>query len=303
VQGYLSKAFAGSFEDQGSLLRLRRCEGWILRRRIPGTDYCDAMGLYQLFACPRWDRLSEDLDALEGSLVSLVAVPDPFGQHDLKLLRSAFGNIVVPFKEHLTIDARKPLSVSQHHRYYARRAHKAIAIDQVEPAATFASEFAPAYDNLVQLRNLSGIKALSPKALRLQLAVPGAIAFRARSDGEVVGGQIWYIADEVAYSHLTAVTKRGYSLRASYAIYDAAIETLRTRVRWFDLGGAAGAEARADGGLASFKKGWSNDRRTAYLCGRILDPRVYARLAPPYCPGAYFPEYRAGELAPISRHA
>jgi len=261
------------------------------------------MGLYPLFACARWDRLSEDLDALEGSLVSLVAVPDPFGQHDLKLLRSAFGNIVVPFKEHLTIDAKKPLSVSQHHRYYARRAHKGVAIDQVEPAATFASEFAPAYDNLVQLRNLTGIKALSPKALRLQLAAPGAIAFRARSGGEVVGGQIWYVANEVAYSHLTAVTQRGYSLRASYAIYDAAIETLRTRVRWLDLGGAAGAEARADNGLASFKKGWSNDRRTAYLCGRTLNPRAYARLAPPHSPGAYFPEYRAGELALIGGHA
>jgi len=69
----------------------------------------------------------------------------------------------------------------------------------------------------------------------------------------------------------------------------------RSGVLVVNLGGGAGLIESADDGLARFKRGWSNDRRTAYLCGRILDRRKYRELASRKAPNgsSFFPAYRA----------
>jgi hypothetical protein len=36
-------------------------------------------------------------------LVSLVAVTDPFGAYDIELLKGAFRDLIVPFKEHYIV--------------------------------------------------------------------------------------------------------------------------------------------------------------------------------------------------------
>ena len=117
----------------------------------------------------------------------------------------------------------------------------------------------------------------------------------ASRNGEPLGGQVWYICGEVAYSHLTALTPEGYRLRASYAIYAAAIDTLCPQVRWLDLGGGAGLQCNTSDGLAVFKRGWANDERATFLCGRILDHRRYAMLTAQCPANGYFPAYRASE--------
>ena len=60
----------------------------------------------------------------------------------------------------------------------------------------------------------------------------------------------------------------------------------------------AGASDDDDDTLGRFKRGWSRERRLAYLCGRTLNPQEYARLVAGRAEtdSSYFPAYRAGEL-------
>ena len=94
-----------------------------------GTGHPDAMGLYPLLACRDWRGLKADLDLLAGRLVSIVAVPDPFGDFDTALLNAAFRDVVRPFKPHFVIDTTKPMTMARHHRYYARRAEKTVEVN------------------------------------------------------------------------------------------------------------------------------------------------------------------------------
>jgi hypothetical protein len=107
----------------------------------------------------------------------------------------------------------------------------------------------------------------------------------------------------VAYSHLAASTEAGYAAGAQYGLYYSAIRAFRDGispgVRWVQLGAGAGLSANADDGLTQFKKGWANDSRPAYFCGRILDPDRYAQFSRDAGveKSSYFPAYRQGEMA------
>jgi hypothetical protein len=86
---------------------------------------------------------------------------------------------------------------------------------------------------------------------------------------------------------------------AAYALYGAALEWFAGRVRWLNLGGAAGSSVGdVTDGLTQFKRGWSTETRTAYFCGRIFNPEHYVALtgAADLPPGGHFPAYRAGEF-------
>ncbi len=62
-----------------------------------------------------------------------------------------------------------------------------------------------------------------------------------------------------------------------------------------DLGGAPPGPAGE--GMAAFKRGWTGLTAPAWLCGRVLDPVAYARLAPEADPAGWFPAYRRGEFS------
>ena len=275
--------------------------GWLLQRPIGDSGRHDAMGLYPLFACADWSRLQGDLDSIGTRLVSVVLVTDPFGDHQPTDLRHSFVDLVRPFKAHLVADLHKSDFVSAHHRYYARRALKDLRVEVSLEPAQHLDEWLRLYACLRERHGLQGLKAFSREAFALQLRVPGIVMLRATAlaDGATVGAQLWYEDGEVAYSHLTAVDDAGYRLRASYALYDAAINHFRGRVRWLDLGAGAGVGDGAADGLAEFKRGWANDSRTAYLCGRTFDASASQQLARAcgISETAYFPAYRQGEFA------
>jgi hypothetical protein len=152
---------------------------------------------------------------------------------------------------------------------------------------------------LTERHGIDGIKAFSAVAFREQLAVPGIVALRAVADGEVVGGHLWYVQGDVAYSHLAASSPRGYDLDASYALYWYALHHFRGIVRWLNLGAGAGLDPQGDDGLTRFKRGWSSDTRLAFFCGRIFDRSRYQEVVRMRGGPAtsYFPAYRWGEFA------
>jgi hypothetical protein len=295
--GYDHPAYPASLSGFGRPQRLPRSGGWILVRDIPGTDLQDGLGPYPLFACPDWAGLPADLGSLPG-LVSLALVPDPFGGHDEALLRSCFDR-VRPFKDHYVIDLSADRIGSGHHRARARKALAAVTVEHCPEPGAVASQWVELYAELIRRHRLRGIKAFSPQALTDQLDVPGTILFRARVGDRPVGMFVLYARGEVAYHHLSAQNAEGYELGASYALHARAIDWLRGRARWLDLGAGAGVTADPTDGLSRFKRGWATGTRTAYFCGRVFDPDRYAALVRRSgCPPTdYFPAYRAGELA------
>jgi Acetyltransferase (GNAT) domain len=301
--GYRHPAYATSFADIATAREMPCCGGWILERTIPGTDLLDGMGCYPIFACRDWDGLPRDLPPLADRLVSLTLVTDPFGAFTEGTLRDSF-DVILPYKQHYVTDLDLPVSrlTSVRHRRNTARALRGVRVETCPEPLDMLPEWIALYDYLVARHGITGIRAFSRAAFAVQLAVPGMMMFKAVSNDAVVGLHLWYIDGEVAYGHLGATSASGYELMASYALYQYAIEQLRGRVRWLDLGSSAGSVAAESGsGLRAFKAGWSTGTRPTYLCGRIFQPDRYARLVAErrVGPTSYFPAYRRGEFGAV----
>lgn len=295
VVGYQHPAYAQSLGEFGTPLRLDASGAWLLARRVPAGTDTDAMGCYPLFSARNWQGLGEDLHALSPSLVSVALVADPFGDYSPNQLHGWFER-VVPFKKHYIADFSRPLSISKHHKYYAKRAASLVKVEVGPVKEGFCSEWTNIYESLVKRHRLSGIKAFSRAAFEAQLQVPGMIAIRAVENGVLVGAHLWYEQQGVAYSHLAAASSRGYELSCSYAIYSAALEYFTTRVKYVDFGAGAGTD-KGNEGLSHFKSGWSNSTQPAYFCCRVLNPGRYEALSRGIQDNGYFPLYRSGEFA------
>lgn len=298
--GYLHHAYAESLTEFGRPVFLPASQGWILQRQIPGTPYHDAMGCYPLFTCRDWSRLETDLASIGTDLVSLALVADPFGDYEDTSLKRCFST-VFPFKEHFIVDLSLPVSrsISAHHRYYGRKAQRAVRVELCPDPTRFLDEWLVLYENLKVRHGIRGIAEFSTRAFEVQLRVPGAVMFRGVCDGNTVGMMIWYVCGRKGYWHLSAYSQVGYQLRASYALLSYAIEYFGAEgCRWLDLGANAGISGNPTDGLAQFKRGWATGTRPTYFCGHILDRDKYAEICRQRNgdPTKYFPAYRSEEV-------
>jgi len=299
ITGYLHPLYAASFAEFGTPSELPECGGWILERKILGFPYRDAMGCYPLFACKDWTHLSEDIKKLEGDLVSLSMVTDPFGNYDTNLLRKCFQDIVYPYKEHFIVDLHYPINsiVSKHHGDYARKALKVMTVELCLEPSRYINDWVNLYSVLIARHDIKGIARISLEAFSKQLDVPGIVVFRAVHEGDTVGMVLWYTYEDRSYPFLGAYSSLGYELHSSYALLWFAIDYFKNKVQWLDLGASAGVKNITSDGLAQFKKGWSTGTRTVYFCGRILNPKRYKEilLTKQIASNDYFPAYRYGE--------
>ena len=301
VTGYLHPGYAESLAEFGTPRVLPRCQGWILERHIPGVSDRDAMGCYPLFACQDWSLLHLDLEAIGSDLVSLALVTDPFGEYDEAYLHRCFGDVVIPFKAHFVVDLSGPIDEigGRRRRKHARRALRKVQVEVSEAPTQFVEEWVALYDALIERHDIRGLRAFSRTAFTTQLGIPGMAMFRAVYQGAAVGAQLNFVQGDVVYAHLAAFSSVGYEVGASYALDWATIEYYVDKVRWLDLGGGTGIAKDATDGLSQYKRGWCTGTRTAYFCGRILDPRTYARMVQTNgVPSTgYFPAYRWSEFA------
>ena len=83
---------------------------------------------------------------------------------------------------------------------------------------------------------------------------------------------------------------------APNAVKWAAFQHFAPLIRWVSLGGSTG-DPGTPTGLDAFKRGWSNQTRKSYFCGKILNPKAYAELAAKQAAldPAWFPAYRSGD--------
>ncbi len=286
-------AYAESLSEIGAPRLLPRCGGWILERQIPHSPHLDAMGCYPLFACPDWNRLHDDLESLENSLVSVALVTDPFGDYDPDYLRECFPDVAKPFKEHFVVDlSRAPTTfVHSHHQRNVRKALREI--DSLE-------EWTTLYASLVDKHKITGMAAFSRESFGKQLLVPGIVVIGAVHNNATVGMLLWYRQGNRAYYHLGAYNSRGYELGASFALFDYSIRYFAEHgFAWLNLGSGAGVATGGEQGLNRFKQGWSTGIRSAYFCGRILDRERYRQICETtgLQPTRYFPAYRVGEFS------
>lgn len=296
TMGYAHPLYASSLREFGEPRELPRCGGWILVRPIPGTPYKDAMGCYPLFACRDWRKLHEDMEQIGSDLVSLALVPDPLLGVDPGYLEQHF-DLVKPFKTHYMVDLSQPLEkfVGKTHRKNACKALKAMDVEICSQPIQYLDDWVRLYDNLIKKHDIKGINAFSPRCFEAQLNMPGMTAFIGRMEGEIVGATLVLRRDQVAYFHLSAYTLEGYKIRASYGTHwKALVCGYEQGIRYFNLGGIAGTKEDPKNGLAEFKRGWSNDQRIVYFCGRVFDRKKYESLCQRRY--GYFPGYRRGEL-------
>ncbi len=266
--------------------------GATVRVRRFGPGLHDAAGAYPV--CP----IRSDADVPAGlailrawGLVSVVLVTDVLCGPPAQAL--APFDVARPFKKHWLVDLARP-SISKHHRYEIRRAARACVVDEVR-LVDHLDAWNTLYGALVARHRITGVQAFSRAAFEALARHPSIVTLRAREvDGPVLGMHVFALGDGTVHSHLAATSGRGYDLGAGYAIHAAALERFRGR-GLMDLGGAAGLEEE-DTGLARFKAGFASETREAWLCGAVLDPRRYGRLAAGR-EGGYFPIYRAPDLA------
>jgi hypothetical protein len=280
---------------------LPRSRSWILERAIPGAEQRDAMGPYPLFACPDWSRLAEDLDELEGQIVSLVLVTDPFHPAEEKLLARLFSDRALRFKDHFIVDVTLPFErrASEHHRRYARAARRNLTIEHCADPMSVAVDWIRLYVHLIERHDIRGITRFSPALLEQQLALPDLFAFRASDAEGAVAMALFLRAGDHAYYHLGASSPRGYAQRASFGLFALALEHLADRgVRCVDLGAGPSTAAGEGEGLVRFKRGFATGSLPTWLCGRIFDREAYAALVSRHGggdDGSFFPAYRRGD--------
>ena len=301
--GYMHPHYAHSLSEFGTPRELPHCGGWILERPIPGTPYKDAMGCYPLFVCRDWTRLSEDLEQIGSGLVSLTLVTDPFAEMTSDCLKWYF-DVVRPLKKHYVANLSYPLDsfidkTHCSHYYYAQRSLEQMEVFICSEPIKYLNEWVKLYDNLISRHNINGIITFSPKSFETQLKLPGVVMVIGLYKEEIVGAGIVLIQGQLAYYHLAAYSNTGYKIRASYGIFWKLFGYLQEQgVRFLDIGGTPGIEDDPKDGLARFKKGWSNETRLVYLCGRVFNHDRYAEIvkAKGVSDTDYFPAYRQGEF-------
>jgi hypothetical protein len=300
VTGYAHPGYAESLMDFGTPRELPHSGGWLLERGIPGSASRDGMGCYPLFACRHWSGLPMDLDALEGKLVSVALVPDPFGNFDKEMLDECFDKVTF-FKQHFVSDLSEPVEsiVSRHHRYKARKALGSVRVQVCQDPLKVLDEWVSLYAALTEKHGISGMRAFSRTVFEKQLVIPGMVVLRAERQGATVAANLFYVQGATAYDHLTASNPEGYRLGASYALKWCAILHFMGKTRWIDWGGGKGTSVDDSDGLTVFKKGWAQKTRPVYICGKILDRARYGEIVKEKGleHSRYFPAYRDGEFS------
>ncbi len=254
----------------------------------------DASGTYPIAAMADDADLPGGLERLRRSgLIAVTLVMDDFHRPSLFELQKHF-SVVRPYKTHYIRRQALPFAYGRHHRYEVARAVRKVSVRQFDLADHYP-EWLALYGNLVQRHRLTGVHDFPLNHFEALQKLPGATTIGAWLDGALVSAHIWVGDGQRVHSHLAASSSEGYAAGAAYAVYDASIQHFAASELLNFGGGAVMGDDPRDG-LAAFKRNFSNESATAYICGAILDGAHYDKLVGQrgLVPGAaFFPAYRA----------
>ncbi len=297
---YRSPDYGRSFASRFDVITTLSAPATWLRRPVDGTGSFDFAGAYPCISLPDYSALDAALDELkEAGGVSVVFVTNAFDDAAIANVADRSDRLALcrPFKTHhvVAFDGPWRRHLSAHHERELKAARKQpLAARVVETTPGYAGTFWPLYEVLIDRHDISGVQALGPEIIAAQCGLPGTVAVEIVDGDEVIASSLWVHDDREAHIHLHAQTPDAYSRRASYLLYEAALDFLSERVERVDLGGGAGFTDNAEDGLSRYKKGWSNATARTYLCGAILDPVRYDALthARGSADAEFFPKYR-----------
>lgn len=291
---YADPGYLESLSEFGTLVwGAKSGSGW-LSRNIPGTPLADLAAPYPLLQCTDWLELESELGAMGESRVSAVAVADPLTAPESITLRQIFPDLCRPYKEHylVTLDRGYEGPYADGHRRNLERARKSVRFETSPPSSDALMDWIRLYSDLIDRHGIAGVAAFSPRSFAKLFSVGGLRIDRAIHHGQTVAMALWLVAGNRAYYHLGAANAEGYRLRANFGLFDQALQSFAENgIEHVLLGAGAGVFGDLNDGLSRFKSGWSNETRTAYLCGRIFDPAAYSRLGGNSESG-FFPAYR-----------
>jgi hypothetical protein len=298
MQGYLHPLYAQSFSEIGEPIFLPKSKGWLIKRKIPGTPYFDAMGPYPLFFCENWNELIYDFSPLKEELISISLVIPPFSNFDEEKYAQYF-DIFTSFKDHYIADLSTPVEkiISKTRRKDIRKAKNKLIVELQFPPNINIDEWEYLYTCLISRHRINGFRTFSKFSFEKQLSIPNTHYFRVLQDGLVVGGNIYFIQDHIAYAHLSAFTEIGYDLGAPYAVKGFAMNYFQEKIQFINFGGSTGKQNERNG-LDEFKKGWSNRVEKSYFCGKVLNKDRYQELNQRRFKNKtdWFPSYRTNDF-------
>lgn len=287
---YAALEYGEALGHIGQCIAVPEWDSFVLSRALRHGDGEDAIGSYPLATLARDADLRAGLKRLaEMGLVSLILVPDPFHAPDRAQCERAL-DVCRPFKTHYLVDPAHSIEPTKHHRDRLRRGMRRCRVRQAR-LADHLSAWKALYSGLAQKHDIRGAAAFAPRYFEMLAANPLMTTFAAFVGEEIAAMTIWFAYDGVVYNHLTASNAAGYANGANFALYGAAIEHFRGE-GVIDLGGGSGFRDDPDDGLAAFKRGFSNARTQALICGAILDRERYRELARAKTNTDFFPAYR-----------
>jgi hypothetical protein len=299
IHPYATEAYARSLGHWGEAVPVPEWGCHVILRGVhEGADGeqggSDASGTYPVAVIAADADLPGGLERLRRlGLVSITLVLDDFHRPPLSEIKKHF-SVVNPFKTHYIHRNALPFEYGKHHRYEVSRALKAVTVGQLE-LGNHVSEWLELYTNLTKRHGLAGIHDFPLSHYQALHQLSGTATIGAWLDGVLVSAHIWVSDGKYVHSHLAASSDDGYRAGAAYAVYDASIHHF-AYTELLNLGGAAGASDDPHDGLARFKRGFSNEPASAYVCGAILDRARYDKLVRQSgvpSDTLFFPAYRA----------
>lgn len=287
---YSSRQYMEALAQGSPLIEFSKDSGFAILRPIDGTPYFDTVGSYPFSALSNYAlELPQTISGFQP--VSYVTVTDALDD-EMLCLKDAF-DFSRPYKTHFIYNRALPHGFSKHHRYEVKKANELCNTRPID-LAEYLDEWCHIYDALIQKHKLSALHRFSRAYFNAISKMPAFVTLGAFVGEQLVSAHIWLKHGDFMYSHLAASSKLGYARNASYALYADVIGRFEN-CKIFDLGGAP--DNSLSDGLARFKRGFSNDTRTNWICGQIFDKAIYNKLCSinkmPHN-DLYFPAYRDG---------
>ncbi len=302
LQGYQNTKYIESISETVPPLSLSRSNGWLVPKIIPGSNEIDLSATNPFIICQNPDSLIHDFESLSDKYVALTVITNPIYEISKEIWSSYFKDLFVPFKSHYLVEIEKyqfERTVSQHHRYYSRKALKEAAITLAEKPIDYLDDFYYLYQQLLVRHDVCASNALSKKMLAQQFNVPGVKMFVARDDYGIQAISVWMQTQDVAFYHLAVSSETGYKKSFAYGTMKTAIDHFFGEgTRMLGLGGGNSIRTKnkiaVNSGLQSFKAGWATLSTDVFLCGRILNPEIYNALTKSAVKtdSQFFPLYR-----------
>lgn len=286
---YAQSDYVASYRDMDSVFFSSHWD-CALEIRSVGGSRLDLAGPYPLTPIPSGERLAKGLAAMEGQgFVSLLVVPDPLVSPSYDQLAKHF-DFAKLYKPHFVQDpAAGPFYPTRHHRANIRRALRHVDVGEFS-LSDHLDEWTNLYEHLSRRHSIPKNRKLPEAHHRFLASRQEVRGFGAFLSGELVSATLWVVEEGRAYHHLSASSLAGYETGASYGVMASSLEELRYVV--CDLGGGAGDHERDRVGLESYKRGFCNSTRNAYVCGKILESAAYEELSSGLDRNNYFPAYR-----------